>query len=102
MISLEEQEKLREEGRQEAEGRQTERINQLTEQVSFILLIISNTLFQKESYNITTKLHIGMFPLSVFLQGRNSCQNNYCTGCGKKDSSVQYIFLFIENIQSEF
>lgn len=51
-MSLEEQEKLREEGRQEAESRQAERINQLTEQVSFILLIKSNTSFQKELYNI--------------------------------------------------
>lgn len=52
VMSLEEQEKLREEGRQEAESRQAERINQLTEQVSFILLIKSNTSFQKERYNI--------------------------------------------------
>lgn len=48
VMSLEEQEKLREEGRQEAESRQAERINQLTEQVSFILLIKSNISFQTE------------------------------------------------------
>lgn len=52
VMSLEEQEKLREEGRQEAESRQAERINQLTEQVSFILLIKSNISFQKELSNI--------------------------------------------------
>lgn len=69
-MSQEEQEKLREEGRQEAESRQAERINQLTEQVSFILLIKSNTSFQKELYNFyNTKLLIGMFSLSVFASG---------------------------------